>query len=349
MSAKRLWCGALCLMACTFESTPSTPQDSAPPQETSGDEGGSTAGVATGGPVSGTTSPPITATAGGETSPTLGETTGETTGQTTDETGDVEVKPGCPDPLPENWVLCEDFEGVGDLASHFSAVDGSGLAIGGPGFESRDALEVTHFAQQNWVGELLIRFGQGPSADNITQPDARFEEVWVRARFRADRGWPVRGPGDLLSVDGVEGPDWAATFKARISAGQSEPAVRNSAFSCVFGSQHPCDGTDDWSLLAYLGGEPGQVVVFDESVVHQWHCAVIHARLNTAGSSDGLLEVLVDGQSDASVTGLDFRGSRSDLGFNVVSIPTYMESALQNDHRRYIDDVVVSTESLDCE
>ncbi len=246
-------------------------------------------------------------------------------------------------------MLCEDFEGIADLASHFAVVDGGGMAIGGPGYESSDALEITHFAQQNWVGELLIRFGQGPEANNITEPDGHFEEVWVRARFRSDRGWPIRGPGDLLSVDGVDGPGWASTFKARISAGQSEPAIRNSAFTCVFGDQHLCDGTDDWSSLSYLGGEAGLVSVFDESVVQDWHCAVVHARLNAAGNSDGLLEVLVDGQPDAAVTGLNFRGSQSSLGFNLISLPTYMETALQNDHRRYIDDVVVSTQSLDCE
>ncbi len=358
MLVKRLWWCALCLAACSFESADTTPQDSTPAEDTSGDEGGSTAEPPTGNPMStgtsGETSPPTTATTGGETSPTVGETsnetTDETTGEATDETGDVEVEPGCPQPLPDSWVLCEDFEDVGDLGSHFAAVFGSGLAIGGPGYESAEALELTHFAQQSWSGELWIRFGEGPASANTAEPDTQFDEVWTRFRFRADEGWPVQGPGDLLSIDGVaQNGGWGATFKARVSAGQAESSIRNSAFTCLFGGDHPCMGDNDWDHLDYLGGELGEVSVFGEEVAQQWHCAVVHARLNTAGNSNGLVEVAVDGQPDASLTGVDFRGSRSDLGFNMLSIAAFIQTSLQDNHRRYIDDIVVSTESLDCD
>lgn len=353
MLAKRLWWGVLCLAACSFETADTAPADSSPAAETSGGEGDTTT-APTGNPMStgpgGETSSPSTATTGGETSPTVGETTDETTGDTTGETGDVNVEPGCPQPLPDSWVLCEDFEDVGDFSNHFAAVYGSGLAIGGPGYESTEALELTHFAQQSWSGELWIRFGEGPASANTAEPDTQFDEVWTRFRFRADEGWPVQGPGDLLSIDGVaENGGWGATFKARVSAGQAESSIRNGAFTCLFGGSHPCMGANDWDHLSYLGGELGEVPVFAESVAEQWHCAVLHARLNTAGNSNGLLEVAVDGQSDASLPGLDFRGSRSDLGFNMLSIAAFLEAPLQDDHRRYIDDVVVSTEALDCD
>lgn len=352
-------CGALCLGACTFEIESSAQPDGDTDPETSGGEAGTMTGPppsgSTSSGASGETSPSTTATSDPTTSPTSEDTTdetattaGETGSETSDETGTAEY--GCPDPLPESWVLCEDFEDVGNFADHFADVDGSGLTIGGPGYESPDALQITHFAQQSWVGEVLFRFGQGPAANNVASPNARFEELWVRARFRADEGWPVQGPGDLLSLDGVLADGgWGATFKARLSAGQFEPAIRNSAFTCVYGNDIPCDGNNDWDFLSYLGGEPGDVAVFEESVVSDWHCAVIHARLNTPGNANGLLEVSVDGQSDAATGGLDFRGSQSSLAFNVLSIPTFMQTPLQNDHRRYIDDVVVSTQALDCE
>lgn len=342
MSVKWSWCGALCLVACAFESTAALPEDPTPAADTSGGQADSTgeppSGDTTASGTTGTTSQSTTAASGDETSATTGET------------GGVTIDEGCPQPMPEGWVLCEDFEDVDDLANRVAVVNGPGVAIGGPGYNSTDALEITHFAQQQWVGQVMLRFGAGPPANNVAEPTVRFDEVWVRLRFRAGEGWPVGGPGDLLSVDGAEeNPGWGATFRARISADQNELSIRNSAFTCIFGNQHLCTGTDDWVTLDYLGGELGQVQVFEESVVQEWHCAVVHARLNTSGNSDGLLDVLVDGQSDASLTGLDFRGTRTDLGFNVISIPTFTEPALQNDHRRYIDDVVVSTQALDCE
>lgn len=343
MSVRWSWVGTLCLVACSFDTADPTAATPTPSADTSGGEASSTNEPSSGGQgstsASGESSQPSTATSSDETSDTVG-----------DETGDVEVESRCPRPLPESWVFCEDFEDVNDLATDFSGISGSGLGVGGPGYQSPEALEITHFAEQDWSGELRIRFGEGPQADNTTEPDRQFDEVWVRMRFRADEGWPVRGPGDLLSIDGVEqNPGWGATFKARISAGQNESSVRNSAFTCVFQGEHACTGTDDWELLDYLGGELGQVPVFDEPLAQQWHCAVVHARLNTGGNSDGLLEVVIDGESDASLTGLDFRGWRSDLGFNLISIPTFMQTPLQDDHRRYIDDVVISTEALGCE
>lgn len=349
MSVNWSCCGALCLVACTFDSAVSLPEAATAATDTSDEQAGSTgeppSGEASWTDTSGETSPPTTTT------PTTTSITATSiTTDDTGDTGDTEVPEACPQPLPDGWVLCEDFEDVDGLADHFAAVNGPGIAIGGPGYNSPEALEITHFAQQGWVGQLLIRFGQGPSANNIADPTNRFDEVWVRMRFRAGEGWPGGGPGDLLSVDGVEeNPDWAATFKARISSGQSESSLRNSAFTCVFGNQHLCTGTEDWTVLDYLGGELGQVPVFDESVASEWHCAVLHARLNTSNNSDGLIEVEVDGQADASLTGIDFRGARTDLGFNLIDIPTFTQTPMQNDHRRYIDDLVVSTQALDCE
>lgn len=136
MSVRWSWLGALCLVACSFDTADPTADIPTPSADTSDGEASSTNGPSSGGQgstsASGESSQPSTATSSDETSTT-----------TDDETDDVETNAGCPQPLPASWVLCEDFEEVSDLASEFAGLSGSGLQIGGPGYESRQALELT--------------------------------------------------------------------------------------------------------------------------------------------------------------------------------------------------------------
>ncbi len=264
--------------------------------------------------------------------------------------GGIDVDIGCPEPLPDGWVLCEDFEDIPDPASHFSEWQGSGVGVEGPGRNSQNALSITHFANQNWSGVARMRFGVGPEAVNVANPEGEFEELWVRFYSRIHEGWPTGGPGDVLTIDGVSAnPANATAFLARITADQFEPYMRSSAFTCVFGSNLLCDGFNDWDFLDFLGADIGETPLFTEEAAGEWTCVVLHARLNTPGQSDGALEVLVGDNLDSRVEGVDFRSNRGDFRFNRISLPTFMENAQSVDAHRSIDDVVVSTVSLDCD
>ena len=287
--------------------------------------------------------------AGTPTSGTSGDD--PTTGSSSDDTGEVEV--GCPNPLPPGWILCEDFEGIDDPAAHFATWQGPesppGMDLQGPGHDSPTALQITHQLDVTWSGVVQLRFGDGPPATNVAQPEGSFDEVWVRFHTRVAEGWPIMGPGDLLSVGGVsESPPGAITFVARVTADQDDPELFSSVRSCIFGSVHNCNGTQDWEFLTDRGSERGSEPVFGD-LAESWTCVVLHARLNTAGQANGVLEVLVEDTLDSQIQNIDYRGTRADFGFNEVRIPTYIEQPMSEPHTRYIDDVVVSATSLDCD
>lgn len=263
-------------------------------------------------------------------------------------TGGIDVDIGCPEQPPEGWVLCEDFEDIDDPAGHFSRWQGDGVALGTPGHESPTAFEVTHFAGERWSGTAELRFGSGPPDNNVAAPDSQFDEIWVRFHTRVDEGWPIAGPGDLVELEGVTNGG-ATTFISRVAAPQDEPQLWGGAFSCVDGDHVNCDGVEDWNDLVWLGSQQGQSPVFEEPTAQEWTCVVIHARLNSPGQQDGTMDVLVGGTLDSQVLDLDYRGVRDDLGFNRIGLPSFMEYPLQDTHRRYIDDLVVSTTPLDCD
>ncbi len=274
---------------------------------------------------------------------------GETEGDpTVDPTGGVDVDIGCPEPLPNGWILCEDFEDIDSPAAHFSFWEGGGIGLGGPGRESATAFEVTHEPGAGWSGVAELRFGAGPPSNNVAQPGTQFDEVWVRFHTRVDDGWPVAGPGDLVELEGVDS-EWATTFMSRVTAAQFEPQLWSAADSCIGYDYIFCDGFEDWFDLQRLDSRRGEVSVFAEPTAQEWTCVVMHARLNTPGQQDGVMEVLVRDTLDSQLLNLDYRGILGEFGFNRLSLPTYMEFPLQATHRRYIDDIVVSSTSLDCD
>lgn len=344
---------ALLVAGCSFESfsaadpggagDESTGTTDGPDTDTPVGESGSAGSSSAASTTNSTTGPTTDSTDPSTSGPD--ETSG---GTSTDPTGGIDVDIGCPEPLPSEWILCEDFEDIDNPSAHFSEWEGSGIGLGGPGLDSPTAFEVTHSPGEDWSGVAEVRFGEGPAANNVAQPGSQFDEVWVRFHTRVDEGWPVAGPGDVLEIEGVD-QGGAATFMSRISATQYDPQLWGAAFSCVAYDYVYCDGIQDWLDLDWIGSQQGQSPVFAQPNAQEWTCVVVHARLNTPGAQDGMMEVLVGDTLDSQVFDLNYRGVRGDLGFNRIGMPTFIEQPLQGTHRRYIDDLVVSTASLDCD
>jgi hypothetical protein len=344
------------LSACTFDATGESAGDA---EDATGKESGTSGATLdpttpTGAPTAGSSS----TTAGPSGGPDTGQPTTDAseTSATTDpsETGDPPLV-GCPEELPEGWILCEDFENVEDLYEHFvrwdSFTDGLGdrFRIDATQALSADSsLAVSYDQYMWWAGAAWIRFGAGPMQAPYA-PRATFDEVWVRFHLRLDEGWDVGGMGDVIEVNSLT-TGFAHLMSASVEAPPGVPTLRARARTCVSGGTTVnCDGMEDWMSMQELGNAPGTTPLFDGSGSGQWHCIVLHVRLNEPGVMDGAIDVSLDGELEAELDGLNLRGMRDDAGINAIHLSAYWDGGAPTDISRYIDDIVVSQSALDCE
>jgi hypothetical protein len=338
------------LVGCFFDPSGGTGGDSE-------DDTGSSGTTSSSSTVSASSSAPSTsasdpsATANPETGSQSSTETSDTT-PTSSEASDTGEPPleGCPEQLPDGWILCEGFEDIPDPGAHFSLWSspppGERFAIDSTQAHDGEASLLAQHDTDWFSGAAWIRFGEGPMVTPYS-PRARFEEVWVRMHLLLEDGWDVGGLGDLVEVNSL-GTNWAHAMSASIDAPSDGDSLRARARTCVSGGVVQCDGQQDWQSLQELGNDPGETALFDGSASGQWHCIVMHVRLNTPGMNDGLLEVSLDGQPEATLDDLDFVGTIDDAGLNAIHLSAYREGGPPDQVRRYVDDIVVADVPLDC-
>lgn len=346
------------LCACSFESggfaVDANSVETDGTSSTSGDAPDSTSTVTGGGETSGTPDP----TAPDPTTPdpsagtvTSGDGTSDGDESSTGNPRPFDPNaPGCPDTLPDEWVLCEDFEGINNPSSYFPRLYGTGIDVQGDGYASETSLRVTHSQYSDWDGLLSMRFGEGgPEHPNVARPNETFEEVWVRFMFRTQENWPVAGVGDFFDLDSrVAEPAWGRAFMARVSSPSYATEFHAGVFSCLFPGSFPCNEHNEWNHLQPRGSDAGDAPIFAAANSESWHCVVVHARVNTPGEADGVLETLLDDEPDAGLYDLDYRGDYGQYGFNAITLPTYFNGDTSQERRRYFDDFVVATVPLEC-
>jgi hypothetical protein len=180
-------------------------------------------------------------------------------------------------------------------------------------------------------------------------PTETFEEVWVRLHMRLEDGWDVGGPGDIIEVNSVT-TGFAHVMSASIDAPSGTPTVRARARTCVTGGVNiECDGYQDWETLQELGNDPGETPLFDGAASGEWHCLVLHVRLNDPGASNGSIDVELDGEPESALEDLDLRGEVAGVGLNAIQLSAYWDGGPSEPVERYLDEIVVSDSPLGCE
>ena len=336
------------LVGCFFDPSGGTGGDS----EDTGSASGTTGSPSTSSSTSLSTSASEPSTTGDPDTGSQSSTETSETSPTSSEASDTGDPPleGCPEQLPDGWILCEGFEDIDDPDAHFSLWSspepGDRFAIDSMQAHDGDASLVAQHDVEWFSGAAWIRFGQGPM-QTPHAPRARFEEVWVRMHLLLEDGWDVGGLGDLIEVNSL-GTNWAHTMSASIDAPSGGDSLRARARTCVSSGVVQCDGQQDWQDLQELGNDPGDTALFDGSASGQWHCIVMHVRLNEPGTSDGVLEISLDGAPEATLDDLDFVGTIEGAGLNALHLSAYRENGPSQAVRRYIDDIVVADVPLDC-
>lgn len=162
-------------------------------------------------------------------------------------------------------------------------------------------------------------------------------------------GWPDAGPHNLTRISAFAQSNWGQAMVASVSSKGDEVQLEASAASCVQQGEVACAGVDDAQSLEPLGTLVGQTPVFSSARGGQWQCIEAHVRLNTPGEVDGVFEMWVDGELEGATEGVDWRGSWSEFGLNLLSIENLWVGGAPADLDRWFDDLVISTQPIGCE
>lgn len=332
-------CAVLLLCACAFDSSGEAIAEGSSGGEASGQhDTGAGASTASGGAT----------TASGDT--TTGNGTGDSgdvdppTGDGT--AGDTGAQDGCPSPLPDAMIFCEDFEGA-DPAANFSSFDDDGGAMSiDPLDEGGHALRIDH-GPDTFSGATWLRFGQGPEHAVAPASDQRFAEVWLSLRMRTASDWPGGAPNHLVQIAAMD-EGWHGLAAVELYGLDTEQVMDLRPKRCTDddGTVLCADFNRGWSAMAPFASARGDAPLFEAAQAGQWHCVELHATLSERGS--GIAESFVDGAPDAAVMDLDFLQGAPTLGWNLIHLDTWWGNAPSEPYATYVDDLVVSRERTGC-
>ncbi|MBX7084355.1 MAG: hypothetical protein K1X88_34435 [Nannocystaceae bacterium] len=274
-------------------------------------------------------------------------------------TGGAPPPPGdyamCPEALPEGWVLCEDFEALQDPASaFFEYQDGEGAFVldDAGGASGRRSMRVTYRPGVEGAGYLSAAFGRNPIVfGDVPQAstDSDFQSVYWRLRVKTQAGWPGVGPGHLTSATSFASAMWNQAMNARLRSDGDNVVLLGEPTTCVQDDQVACSGYEDPAGSRGLGGLVGATPLFAAKNADRWFCVEAHVALNSPGESDGVFEFWVDGELQNGAYDLDWRGSWTDYGINLITIENLWPGGAPSELERSIDDFVISTKPIGCE
>lgn len=270
-------------------------------------------------------------------------------------TGTVSLANECSRARPE-WIWCDDFD-TDRLARYFEYSSASGRftrssGVGNAGSYGMKAVYSTTVAS---AGALHLAFGRTPQVyfRTVDAGTANYREVYWRIFVRYPSNWQGGGGMKLSRATSfVSSSSWAQSMIAHVWSGGSAPS---SDYLFI----DPASGTDaagnvktttynDFAHLRWLGRAQGLTPLFSAAMHTAWHCVEAHARLNSAGLSNGLFELWVDGKLDATRSGLNWVGSYSTYGINAVFIENYWNGGSPVVQERYLDNFVVSRARIGC-
>ena len=254
------------------------------------------------------------------------------------------------------WIWCDDFE-QDRLSSYFEydAAGGRFARTTGVGFAGSVGMRAHWDIGQQSAGSLHLAMGKEPLSyfRTVDAGTANYREIYWRMYVKNQAGW-VGGGGDKLSRAFVfANSNWAQAAIAHVWSGISAGVDGNYLLI------DPASGTDasgnllttgynDFAHLTWLGRSSSTTPIFDAAHVGQWSCVEAHAKLNTAGYSDGAFELWINGSLEAQRTGLNFLGSFSSYGLNAIYFENYWNAGSVASQDRYLDNIVVSTARIGC-
>ena len=253
------------------------------------------------------------------------------------------------------WIFCDDFE-ADRSGKYFEYItrNGSFARTAGVGANGSYGMKASFKAGQVDAGALHLAFGRTPQsyfrpADAGT---ANYRELWWRFRLKYQAGW-IGGSGWKVSrmFSFASPTSWAQSMVGHLAGGNA------ILYKLLI---DPVSGTDpsgnlltttynDFAHFRSLGSVKSQTMIFAPANAGRWFCVEAHIKLNTATASDGAFELWIDGQPEASRTGMNWVGSFDTYGLNAVFLENYWNGGSPKEQERYFDDLIVSTQPIGCQ
>ncbi len=262
---------------------------------------------------------------------------------------------GCPEPLPQGWIFCEDFETLTDPGDRFFEYDdGSGRFVlaSDEAASGTRSMRATYEPGVNDAGWINVAFGENPIVYGNKphyEPNATYTEIWWRLKLRMEPGWPDVGPFKVTRATVFAKPNWGQAMIAHLWSAGAEVTLLGDPASCVSGGTVNCNTYNDFANLQWLGQMNGTTELFSSALSGQWHCIEGHVRLNTPGQADGVFEFWIDGNLENARSDLDWRGTYTEYGLNLVSFENYWNGGPPKVLQRWMDDVAVATVPIGCD
>jgi hypothetical protein len=249
------------------------------------------------------------------------------------------------------WIWCDDFD-QDRLASYFEydAASGSFTRTAGVGNEGSTAMKASFTQGQTTAGALHLAIGKTPQpyfapADAGT---ANYRELYWRVYVRYEAGWTGGGGHKMSRAFSFASPtSWAQAMIAHVWGGGNFLSIDPASGTDVAGNLQTTT-YNDFPNLRWLGADASTTPIFDAAHVGAWYCIEAHVKLNSAGSSNGVFEMWIDGNLEASKTGLNWVGSFNQYGLNAVYLENYWNGGAPAGQTRYFDNFVVSTQPIGC-
>jgi hypothetical protein len=253
-----------------------------------------------------------------------------------------------------DWIWCDDFDQVdwetAVKPEYFEQDVGNGTCTreAGVGLDGSTGLRIHFAAGAVGPGGLKVAFGRTPSSyfKPVDAGLATYREIYWRLYLKNQSGW-TGGAADKLSralVMATSG--WAEAAFGHCWGGDSDNLGLDPASGTDAAGTLKTTKYNDFANMRWLGWTPGPTPIFDAGHVGVWRCIECHMKLNDAGASNGVFELWIDGQLEAQKSGLNWLGSYSAYGINMVFFENYWNNGSPVAQDRFFDNLVISTKPI---
>jgi hypothetical protein len=248
-----------------------------------------------------------------------------------------------------DWVWCDDFESDSSLTQNYYDVNRAsgrfGVSTLAP-FGGTGSLKGTYAPGQEDAGSLKFTIGKTPVAP-MRYTDRNFDELYWRFYMKTGANW-VGQPMKLTRATIFTASNWQQAAIGHLWQDGALGLGLDPAGG-VSGSTVITTGWNDFTHLSWLGKVDGKTQVYSSANRDKWFCVEVHMKLNTAGQSDGTFDFWVDGNAEATKTGLNWRGSYTTYGINAIMLENWVNGGALQTQDRYLDNFVVSTKRIGCQ